>query len=136
MPEQNLSGEAQQFKGGLRFWSLMVAVGVVYWLAGNDSSAPANEPSKPSQKEQASEAARLELKQTEWVLGAYVSPGHMNLFVSPFEKAWASPSIGKWACAIVQKHGADVTWIRYVDALKVAGEGATVRDAEIIKYRC
>jgi len=81
-------------------------------------------------------SAKTELSKAKWVKDLYVSPGYMNIGVIPGEKDWASPMIGKWACAILSKNGSKLTWVRFVNIVAIANQGKTVRQAEIHVVQC
>jgi len=82
-------------------------------------------------------SAEQELMAAEWVHDVYVSPGHMNVGVLWGERDWHSPMIGRWVCAILERHGQDdLVWVRFVDIEAVVNRGETVRGAEISIYDC
>ena len=83
----------------------------------------------------ADEAAKRELAKIGWVRDFYVSPGHMNIGVLRREKNWKAPMIGKWACAVLAKHGSTLPWVRFVD-IEVVVQGKSIRQAEISKFTC
>lgn len=84
----------------------------------------------------ADEAAKKELKDTQWIRDLYVSPGYMNVGVLKTEKDWASPMIGKWVCGVLAKHGSTLTFVRFVDIEGVVYHGKSPRQAEIAKFKC
>ena len=84
----------------------------------------------------ADNSAKNELRQKSWVKDLYVSPGYMNIGVIKNEKDWSAPMIGKWACAVLAKHGSKLNWVRFVDIEAVVYKGKSPRDAEITKVTC
>lgn len=82
------------------------------------------------------ESGMASVREFPWVRDTYEFANILNVGVFRDEKQWDSPMITTAVCARMDKEGAHVGLVRFVDIQQVAHGGKTPRDAEIVLMQC